>query len=298
MTYSEYVYDMVKFGAELINSKDIDPVYPVLETLYEQRKLRTSLRHWQTCLYLAFYSLPSALQAFEKFPTPDAAIKALGDDCEFNYPIAVERRGLSGGKVRHHLADLLRKTSGRAEGFEGWLMEGWQYEGNPNWNFKVFFARAQNIWNNGRWAAFKWCELLKEVHKMPLEAPDLCLQDCTGPLKGLCMVTRMSETDTIPSLNTAAKILLNDLYEAGLPYLCWEQLETLLCNYHSYKHGKYYVGHDIDEMQQAINRGAQEGWLSKANVTALFEARKAALPKAYLGEFNGWSGIRKEKYGR
>ena len=274
--------DFCEFGAEHLSSQDIDPVYPVLREFYRSLNWSNETALWFTTLYLAYYHLGSAIRAFDLHsafvPNDDY------HDIAF-FPTATERRGLRGGKVQHFLdsygAQVAGVTSQAAFLRQGLLMGG--REGDELYNYEVFWDTIQYVWGNGRWAAFKWAEVLQQVHGFPLKAPDMRLQFCSGPKEGLELLFGLHSAST-GLLNQCAQVLRSDCSAAALP-LSWEQLETVLCDFNSLQKGHYYVGHDIDQMQEQLIR------LESPLEQALYQARAVALPKTYLGEQHGWHGI-------
>jgi hypothetical protein len=273
---SVLIADMARFGRRLIQSGDIDPAYPVLKHLYQARSLDLEQALWQTAVYVAFYHLPSALAFYREHPSPGRIT-----DADAPFPCGIERRGLRGGKVVRHLNHLSNEF--RVFGIAQWITQGWGTD--PRQNFRVFTKQAMGLWNNGRWAAFKWAELLKKVHRLPLDAPDMCLEHCSGPREGLLMAYGLPETTTTQRLNEQAMLLRCDLaHNHNLHIADWEELETLLCNWHSYRLGKYEIGHDIHEMYTVTEKARREGWLVDQDHQAIFEARAKSFATRWLKE--------------
>jgi len=282
---NEQLYTDVKtFARAMLASRDLDPIYDVLRALYYALDLAGETALWFTALYLAYYNLPSALVAFRAVPEPGYIPDRL-----LSLPIAVERRNLLGGRISRHIADYLAywRLYGSQAKFitRGWAVDPWQ-------NFLRFWETAQRPWGNGRWAAFKWADLLKNVHGLLISAPDMRLADCTGPVEGL---QRLYDTTTedVLALNYLGNNLRDRLAYDGL-LLDWEQLETVLCNFKSLAKGKYYVGHDIDELQERIDHAP---YLDRGDRRLLLEMRRRALPLVYLGECCGWQGIQRDRMG-
>lgn len=270
------------FGHQLITSEDVDPLYPVIEYYIKGMDIEQQL--WFIALYLAYYNLPSAILAFQSRP-----YGFMGDSFPemFNhFPIATERRNLRGGKIKPHLRDYLRYCR---YGQMPTLMQGWK-DRHPRENYECFWVTAQDIWQNGRWAAFKWAELLKKVLHWQLEAPDMRMEFCTGPKAGLELLYGHPSA-SVKQLNRYGEDLMLRLANKGVFIADWEQLETVLCNFRSLKNGRYYVGHDIDEMQTVIDKSA----LTAGQKEKLYAIRRAVLPNEYLGELHGWNGVDKSR---
>lgn len=277
--------DFVTFGAELIRSEDVDPLYPLLKWL--ERDMDAEQALWFTFLYMTYYNLPSAQLAFQWSPLPDAP------DARWNkLRIATERRNLNGAKVVPHVNAYLGAIR-RWGSQQAFLQQGWGED--PIANYEAFWDTAQTVWQNGRWAAFKWAEILKKVHGWNLAAPDMRMEFCSGPKAGLMLLYGLDPANMprgegeVWTLNYYGANLRQRCAQAGLIVPDWETLETVLCNFHSLRDGNYYIGHDIDELQERIEHSS----LSAEQRHWLYVARRNALPHDYLGELNGWQGVDK-----
>lgn len=292
------------FAGAMLDSKDIDPTYPVLKALNEgDAEEITSWTDedalWRTLVYVAFYHI-GASELFAETVPPDRGaledaipqVEGLAGKC------GVERRGLRSPEfLRKHLESLLDKRE-RFGSFEGWLTA--DATGDPREDWRRTTELLLAVAYNGRWAAYKTCDLLVETHGWPLEAPDAGHKHSSGPRQGLGQLyddgilkeepplyTDQS-FEAIAELDRLTSKVQRHLWANGIPAKVSE-VETLLCNWHSARHGAYYVGHDIDEMQERVywvqNKGVRE---------RLLQARREALPAPWLGEVMGWAGIRKE----
>lgn len=276
----ELLEDFCIFGRELIRSQDVDPLYPVLKHL--ERNMNTEDALWFTFLYMAHYNLGSAMRAFEVVPQPTVPLPQQFPRLE----IATERRNLRGNKLRPHIEHYvaLCEHAGTQQAF---LQQRWG--DNKFQRYEAFWNTAQAVWQNGRWAAFKWAEILKKVHGWGLAAPDMRMEFCSGPKAGLMDLFDLDRDPGVSALNEYGEALRFYASSNGLDVGDWETLETVLCNFHSLRNGNYYIGHDIDELQEVIDRAP----LGSVHREHLMNARKAVLPHEYLGELNGWHGVDK-----
>jgi hypothetical protein len=266
----------------LIATQDIDPLYPLLKRLIAKQRLKSDDAHWLLYTYLCFYNAPSAWAFFREFPDPGNLRGAVEWEHENRamLHVNIERRGLRGGLVVDALQRFANLTSDC--GITAWIRTGLSRD--PAWNFDRLWSRLQSVKWVGRWAAYKWIDLLTHVSGLPIEARDLRLKDCSGPRQALAEIYG---TNDEAFLDGHSRSLKNWLAVKGLP-LRWDELETVLCNFHSMAHGRYYVGHDIDENLHDINRGPAQYrrmWL---------DLRYETFQKALLGELNGWDGVRKD----
>lgn len=272
------------FHAEQLTSWDIDPVYPVLRHVLTHGSWDTAQRVWAGLLHVAYYDLGSALKVFAHHPTPELPHESL-----LRIPCGTERRAHRDPRVlARHLAALtdLARLHG---GLDTWLRDSIADGGYP-----AATATLMSVWGNGRWATYKSCELLAHLLGdvdpwwLTLMPTDMGHAHSSGPRHGLELLL----PGQLPSGNDAASVayldavsadLAADLAAAGYPTPI-AMVETSLCDFHSLVGGRYYTGHDIDQMQLQLDR------TGSTLTPAAFNARAATLPVAYLGEHHGWTG--------
>lgn len=227
-----------EFAAQLHKSGDIDPVYPVLKELYNRRKLSAASALWCSALYLGYYNLGSALTAYTVCSTRESPLTPV---LNLNLRIGMERRGLFGGRIGSYLQSC-QKAGWPSEGERRWLIED-----IPTKNYFLIRDNILAIPYIGPWAAFKWLELLKEVHEWPVAAPHMFLKESAGPLAGLIAVMDVNPKDFAICKEAALEL-------KNLTGYSWERLETCLCDYHSYLQGRYRIGHKTATMIRDIQR--------------------------------------------
>jgi len=275
--------DFVKFHNEQIYSQDCDPVYPVLKHIGKDNTRTEQV--WLTFLHVSFYHLGSALKVFSDFTAPSEKIMQF-----VKLPTGTERRAHRNppNLIRHWQALIdIHETYG---GLDKWIDTFIKDEPKQNW---------QNInqvltlpFGNGRWAAYKTAEMLMKVNDYPLEATDMGHKNSSGPRHGLELfykdLPQGQSDEEIALLDTRSEEFVKAMRVTGAN-VSIETAETSLCDFHSMTKGRYYSGIDIDAMQTQLLKVP-----SKLTDKA-FEARKATIPNEYLGELNGWIGVRKEK---
>jgi len=286
----------------MVATKDLDPIYDLLRYMIRMAQIEREPAHWLLYLYLSSYNVVTAWDAFQLFPDPIGRDAGKTFEREFmvwwvtkNPRVNIERRGLRGGKIGHALFPYLSETSYDTQA--GWLQKGLVSD-RPHENYEALWERVQTLPQVGRWAAFKWLDLLQHVLDYPIAPPDMRLADCTGPREALeALYPERLPADYAQSrmparvaiLNLLAAELREGLETVGMP-VTWDVLETILCNFFSMTKGKYYCGHDIDEHLHDVVEGARvDIWLN---------ARSAVFDRRLLGEINGrWSGIRGDLMG-
>ncbi|WP_086559891.1 hypothetical protein [Streptomyces africanus] len=275
--------DYLAFHRLQTSTRDMDPVYPVLRQMADSLSLTDEQRVWLVVCHVAYYHLGSALRAFAAVPDP-----ARASDAVMDLPVATERRGHWSRRALHrHLSAVQQVAREDPRGLSGWLMRGLD-GGGPRDNWAMLSGRLLSIPGNGRWAAFKTCEMLQQVCGANVAAPDMGHAHSSGPRKGLGLLYSGLPSGNGPAavreLNRVSDGLVS-LMAGAVPSVSVETAETSLCDFHSMSRGGYYPGHDIDKMQHQLDQVPSE------LAGAAYAARLQELPRAYLGELNGWNGV-------
>jgi hypothetical protein len=262
----------------------MDPAYPVLKWFADSLDRESGL--WLTFLFVGYYHMGSALKAFSLYPT-----LTVPDEATLKLPIAQPRRSHRATlKFAQHLDSLCAKAEQHG-GLGAWLDSATTSE-DPLTNWKTLNDELTTVFGNGRWAAYKTAEILMKSHGFNLAAPDMGNANSSGPRKGLGLFF-----PGLPQGNSPAEIAYLDELSLKVvenltgktSQVSIETAETSLCDFYALNKGRYYVGIDIDEMQEQLLR-------VPSDLTAMaFKARYETLPHAYLGELNGWEGIDKKR---
>lgn len=259
--------DYALFHREALWTGDVDPTYPVIRRLSRGRTRRSAA--WLSFLHVAFYDLGSAVRAHAilgERPHRDLIPQVL------RLPCGTERRAhRNTPNLDRHLKALIDRDH-EYGGLDNMLLAA------PSYN--VLAGEVTSIWGNGRWATYKTCELVAAtmVEFAPdragrWEPSDMGHAHSTGPRKGLALIS----AEPLPKGNTARDIahldslsehLVLDLRERGLNASA-ATAETTLCDFKSLVDGRYYVGHDIDQMGDQLRR-------------ALRSAQAAGLPDDHV----------------
>jgi hypothetical protein len=280
MLVSSLYEDYLSFHRVQMQNYDVDPVYPVLRRVGDIRDWTLEERVRSVFLHVAYYDLGSALAAVDRregafltaFRAPRPGLKC-GTE---------RRRHRMGDNLAVHL-DHLERIAGDHGGLSWWVRRELDEDRIGNWQRVA--ENLMGVRGNGRWAAFKTCEMLAEVCGIPLEAPDMGHANSSGPRKGLGLVWPEAEglignrPEVLAQLDVASSTLVLKMQSAGVT-ASLATVETTLCDFHSLVRGRYYAGLDIDVMlEQLLAAG-----LSKDMLGAALRARRLSLPEAYLGE--------------
>lgn len=129
---------------------------------------------------------------------------------------------------------------------------------------RLIFNRIKTINGFGSWAAWKFMDLVSCCYDdidVDFDSIDF-RQAYTFPLKGLLMINDypedvriLNDTKLYKQMLSNAYDMLKDLKGVESPHNNFKgirinELETLLCKYHSYRHKKYKVGQDILHLEK------------------------------------------------
>ena len=269
------------FHAESVASNEIDDVYPVLREFGNILDLTAEERAWLTFLYVAYYNINSTLQVFEKHRLP-----AIPEPGQLRLPTGIERRGHRVPERLHKHLSALMSIAESNNGLYEWIIR--QVTGNPVESWNKVIATLETIPGNGRWASYKTAEMLWKINGLDLQAPDMGHANSTGPRQGLALLYKTLPTgnsrEDIETLDRISLDVLARLKDLGV-HANIEEAETSLCDLHALAEGKYYLGMDIDAMQENLLK------CPSPLVQQMFEARARVIPHHYLGELTGRLGI-------
>lgn len=283
--------DVLEFGRWHVESRDIDPVYPVLRDFCDRRDIDVEGRLWLVFCYVAFYDLPSGLTIWERTGTPEKLDSVeIADACD-RLPKATERRGhRRPGFAYRHLQSVA--AFGRAYGsLSALVCRG--FVGDPERDWLRLQDTLMEIHGNGRWAAYKSGELMMEVAGIKVRPTDAGNAWSSGPRKGLALLFDPVDgngANAIAQLDAQVDATTVAFADAGMD-LPVEQVETILCDFASLEAGRFYVGHDIDHLQHQIDHAPELSDESRADLRA---ARARTIDGRWRGEVAGWDGPRKD----
>lgn len=235
--------DYARFHDLATATGDVDPVYPVLRQMGRWYPPLTLA--WMCFLHVAYYDLGSAMRATALLLNGEWVPELV------TLPCGTERRGHRDPRVLKRHLEALVALDNHHQGLDRFVTSATGYGD--------LFGKALSIWGNGRWAAYKTCELLASVFGRPELAPtDMGHAHSSGPRQGLALVCTAplplgNSAEAVRRLNAISKALVNELWSRDL-VATEPTAETTLCDFHALAGGRYYVGHDVDQMGMQLRR--------------------------------------------
>lgn len=262
--------DPVAWGRRLIETRDIDPVYDMLWRAMEARSVgslqvgRWMLAYW--CLYHA--GAASRISEREGGAYWDMLMEAAvntklvyvgrtemikSEHGGMRWPRATERRHWRGNAAISGV-DYLRRCFDHPE-------QAVQYPADvvPGMSavpLAAVRARAEEWPSFGPWISFKVADMLERVMSYPIEFPDDVLM-YDSPRQGAIEAAPFVISDADPNkVVTLMKIAYHcaDLKPPGCPNrdVNVQEIETVLCKWHSARKGHYRIGKDLREIREAL----------------------------------------------
>jgi len=278
-----------QFSIEHKRTGDIDPVYPVLRKVQGLRELSMVDSIWHTLIYLAWYHLGSAEQVFQRYPKPAVIREPI-----VGLKTGIERRGMRGNNKAVEMLNYLVETRSPLDQWLNDMIHAVTYEicdgviEQTRWD--LVYLDLMETRHNGTWAAFKWCDLVKNVLGYPISSPDIGLGGKgknAGPVPGLARLTGLSWKECANDVELQRTVYAHFL-ALGVPWEGMEEFETALCDFNSVIKGRYYVGHDLDKQMEDFRD------LPESSQEIYWRARELSFPHSALGEAGyKWNGVRK-----
>lgn len=237
-----------EFGRELIRQKDLDPVYVLL---HEASLSRTDLQRWLVS-YWCFYHVGTASAiAYSEEEYWDRMDTAAGSK---EWPRSSERRHFRGAAAKKSVDYLQRR--GVTNLFQDVLGDGKEI------NARDLTQVVQQWVGFGPWIAFKVVDMLERLGIRSVRF-DLSTAMYSSPLAGADLFHR--EAGSPPTSDVAkwaVDSILRELGKLKAPpryerAINFQEVETILCKWHSYRKGHYHLGEDVTACRRGLLRYAR-----------------------------------------
>ena len=234
--------DFEVYSRALIESEDVDPVYPFLRNYFKQYKIENAgQKMWFLFCYVSFYSLHSAHHMIKEFPYPwDFDVKEFVKMRQSKKiaKFGIERRG----SLRNPLNQVDQLLAAAD------IIKNQKFDYSSNQGFRKHIATLPF---QGEWSSFKLAELTEKVvgvenltpADLGIDGKDPNSNDgAVGGLRWLFGREFEYEEGTKKIWNDfGSRLAKNWGVDVG-------KVETCFCKWHKMFTGKYYIGHDIHEL--------------------------------------------------
>lgn len=254
---SYQVMSVEDFGAAMLRTGDLDPIYVMLNAaqLDPETRARWCLAYW--CFYHAGFASYAADQQYNgDFWVTMVQAARNEDECEFTkdkrWPRGTERRHYRGKAsinsmywLRDHYndaTDALNFVSGAATGMAA-----------PT--FWTVRERVMTWPAFGPWIAFKVADMLDAVMGVPVDFTGTEKAFFDDPKEGARIVAERWG-QPMATLENVVFALRQHFASTPVPHagrnVRTQEVETILCKYKSHTRGSYPVGKDTDEILHGL----------------------------------------------
>lgn len=258
MTYP--ILPVEEFGAHLLESQDLDPVYVILQSIPDRiTAARWCLAYW--CLYhagLASYVAERPTQGEYWAALREAACNQTACPVGGRWPRGTERRHWRGANALKSLDDLERRYLGEPAGFVDLAQQkAPSFEGMSNF--------VQSHSGFGPWMAFKVCDMMEQVFGCTVDFSRAAVFMFDAPKEAALLVWKRKAglPENVKVKNPQAAI------DSVVDYLCdyfgsqlapnkrravgLQEVETILCKWKSHKNGHYPLNNDLEDVHHQLS---------------------------------------------
>lgn len=283
----------VEFAAAKTAVGEPTPHMRVLE--YMCRGASGSERLWRAGCYAATYSLLSAEAIWREWPVERMRVEghaSLESWLRENWPGIHTRKPRRMVRSPERMADCLL-------GYFDWMHAGRTIGAEPGTReeYDAWWAQAGRVPYFGRYIIIRLLELYRRWGVMDAPLYDIRAIGAHSPIRCLMLLYPAA----VEQLATGDPMYVNELAEEALrvvrddrvPELTPFAFAALLCEYRAaYEDRRDYPGNQTDEELAYLNSKYMRHWIECGYATGIWTARQQTTHMRYLGEAQGWDGIR------
>ena len=292
--------DFIEFSRQIYESLDIDPVYPLLKNYFDLREFTEEERVFGSFIYSTIYNLYWTLALLEEH-RKELTFETLSESPLLDrIKCGTDRRGIAFYGVRNAFKDFVNFFSEKS--LYQFITEPLTPDGKKN--YIILRDHIQKIPHYGKWGTYKIIDVLTHSAGLNINCTDWWTKGRAFGGKQLVVDWEMGmeyrlgknlkETNEIVEMIDKFSDRWTERFQRVInKSITYDQSETMACKYHALYGGTYYAGHDIDKMQEEPKQK-----YSKALDDLFFYLREITFDKKYLGEHQGWKGVRRELKGK
>lgn len=256
------------FGAHLLKSGDLDPIYIALVRAIQAGDYTVAQVYRWLLAYVCFYhaGVASWMSEHEGAAFWAQMYKAAENEREApvggRWPRGHERRHFR-GKLATEAVDLLSVRYPEPEAFMTYIAHG---SGGDYLPFRVVSQRTQEHRAFGPWIGFKVADLVDRVLGIPVAFDDAAVFMFDDPKKAAVMLWEQREGPKYPEgarpkldaiLRGVTDYLINHFRDRQAPPfndrpVNIQEVETILCKWKSHMNGHYPLDNDIIEIREGL----------------------------------------------
>jgi len=276
-----------EFGAHLLATNDLDPIYVALHNLQLEPD---RLGKWLMA-YWMFYSAPFACFAASKSNSgfweamTAAAYNETPSPLGGRWPRAKERRHCRGQQAINCLNDLMRLYADAPGSMPRAIVTQAQTIENSTKSARLKFATVTKVAEKhalfGPWIGFKVADMLDRLAIASIDFDEAAVFMFKDPYKAALMLYRQKAgipenavlKDEHAAIHEVVEYLCNHFADTKAPPLGdrpvgLQEVETVLCKWKSHMNGHYPLNNDLDEIRHALQEWEETAPLVSAFLSA------------------------------
>lgn len=245
--------DFLTYHAESAAIRDIDPANDCLRYISDRFELTEEQRYWIAFLYSTCYCAPTVFYMYNEFP-----------DFENVNVGRLQRWWDAHKKQTIFQTDRLRIKTGNklVETFESYRdligdrLQGEYFSelqtGDEVKDYLLAYRELGNIRNVGRFTLFIYLEMISVLTNFRCRPDRIDWRFADNCRKGLAYSIGLDDTTDYQLLDREMDRIADELKGTSHPNIF--NVETTLCAYKKYRHGKRYIGYYIDRQLAEIRK--------------------------------------------
>jgi len=278
----------------MVRIGDCDPAFPILRYVCDRYELNREQRYWLAFLYGTNYSAVTTFYIYNEFPDYQNVdvprLQKWWDNNKHNLLFQSDRLKVKSFDKFVTIFKSYQKLVGES-----------QYEAFAKYkSYREIYDAASNIYYFGRFSLFNYIEALHEIAGLETMPDFIDLKEAESSRNGLCYAVGKKHYIKAKKINfqelqmdfdELVKELRNEFDDIDVTI--WN-VETALCGYKKLHWGKRYLGYYIDRQMDEILK-MESRVTEGVDWSVLWDFRREYFNKRYLGEYNGYKGIRHDK---
>lgn len=262
----------IDYHAQSYRIGDIDPAYPMLEYICNRFELNIEQRYWIAFLYGCCYCGPTVFYMYNEFPDfENVDVGRLSRWWKYHKQQCLFQTDRL--RIRSNDQFIPAFESYRSLVYPNGTQEALVCNSIPNSTLQHNYNKLYRVLSQtkyfGRYSMFLWLECMYRLTNIPIMPDRLDWKNANNCYNGLMHAFELLETNNVPNgadcvvADGLLSCIINQIKTKYPDYRTdiWN-IETTLCAYYKYCHGKRYIGYylkrqleEIDKMAASVPNG-------------------------------------------
>lgn len=280
----------IEYHKSSMEIKDVDPQNDCLKYICNRYELNIEQRYWIAFLFACSYSATTTFYIYNEFPDfENVNIERMERWWENNKDKTIFQTDRLRIKTQNKLTECYKSYKSLIKSSQDKFFKEKCKSFSEKENYDNLFNEVLKIKNFGRFTAFIYMELLKEICNLSIYPTRLDVKNALSCRNGLCYafgyddyVDKKLSYEQIEFLEKKFKEIHNYINKKVFPSSPWN-IETTLCAYKKHLRGKRYVGFYIERQRKELEK-IQNQVKHGVDWSVLWEFRKETYRKEFLKE--------------